>query len=152
MQGWFLQEHWNIHFRFFHFICITIKTVKTVTLWRWLSSGLLHHVVWQKFTNVSEVLAASIIRAMSGIVLMMEAASTSEMSTNFNQTTWHNNPEDSHLHTCHCETLKSHSIMLWTGTETSTNFLSDILWMRWWAFFVLVKCNTQTKWIQEKYS
>jgi hypothetical protein len=27
----------------------------------WLSSGMLHHVVWWKFTNVSEVLTASII-------------------------------------------------------------------------------------------
>jgi hypothetical protein len=30
-------------------------------------------------------------------VLMMEAASTSETSVNFYQTTWRNNPEDSHL-------------------------------------------------------
>jgi hypothetical protein len=28
---------------------------------------------------------------------MMEAASTSEMSVNFYQTTWRNNPEDSHI-------------------------------------------------------
>jgi hypothetical protein len=42
---------------------------------------LLRYVVWQKFTNVSEVLAASIIRAT------MEAASTYEMSANFYQTT-----------------------------------------------------------------
>jgi hypothetical protein len=33
----------------------------------------LHHVVWQKFTNISEVLTASIIRA-----LMIEAVNTSE--------------------------------------------------------------------------
>jgi hypothetical protein len=26
-------------------------------VWRWLSAGLLHHVVWQNFTDVSEVLA-----------------------------------------------------------------------------------------------
>jgi hypothetical protein len=31
------------------------------------------------------------------IALMMEAASTSEMSVNFYQTTRRNNPEDSHL-------------------------------------------------------
>jgi hypothetical protein len=37
-----------------------------------------------RFTNVLEVFAASIIRAM--IALMMEAASTSEMSVNFYQT------------------------------------------------------------------
>jgi hypothetical protein len=34
----------------------------------------------------------------SGIItLMMETANTSEKSGNFCQTTWHNNPEDSHL-------------------------------------------------------
>jgi hypothetical protein len=66
---------------------------------------LLHHVVWQKFTDVSEILAASIIRALSA--LMMEAASTSETSTNFYQTTRRNNSEDSHLHTRRRENLKS---------------------------------------------
>jgi hypothetical protein len=45
------------------------------------------------FTDVSEVLHASIIKA---IVLMMEAASTSETSINVYQTTWCNNPEDRH--------------------------------------------------------
>jgi hypothetical protein len=47
------------------------------------------------FTNVSEVLAASIIMAMSD--LMMEAARTSETLVNFYQTTRRYNPEDSHL-------------------------------------------------------
>jgi hypothetical protein len=49
------------------------------------------------------VLAASII-----IALMMEAASTYEMLVNFYHTTWRYSPEDSHLHTCHCENLKSY--------------------------------------------
>jgi hypothetical protein len=39
---------------------------------------------------------------------MMEAASTSEIMVNFYQTTWHSNPEDSHLRTCHHENLESH--------------------------------------------
>jgi hypothetical protein len=56
--------------------------------------------VYRRFRGV----AASIIR-----VLMMEAASTSEMPENFYQTTWHNNPEDSHLHNCCQKNLKSHS-------------------------------------------
>jgi hypothetical protein len=43
------------------------------------------------FTNVSEVRAASTIRAM------MEAARTSETLVNFCQTTQRYNPEDSHL-------------------------------------------------------
>jgi hypothetical protein len=47
-----------------------------------------------KFTNVSDVLAASIL-----IALMMEAASTSETLVNFYETTRRYNPEDSHLHT-----------------------------------------------------
>jgi hypothetical protein len=42
-------------------------------------------------TGVSEVLAASIIRAM------MEAARTSEMLVNVYQTIRRNNPEDRHL-------------------------------------------------------
>jgi hypothetical protein len=41
------------------------------------------------------------------IALMMEAASTSETSANFYQTTRHYNPEDSHLHTRRRENLKS---------------------------------------------
>jgi hypothetical protein len=42
------------------------------------------------------------------IALMMEAASTSETSVNFYQTTRRNNPEDSHLYTRRRENLKSH--------------------------------------------
>jgi hypothetical protein len=45
---------------------------------------------------MSEVLAATIIRAMS-LDLMMEAARTSETLVNFYQTTRRNNAEDSHL-------------------------------------------------------
>jgi hypothetical protein len=53
-------------------------------------------VVWYKFTDVSEVLAASVIRVI--IALITEAASTSETSENFYRTTQHNSPEDIHLH------------------------------------------------------
>jgi hypothetical protein len=49
-------------------------------------------VVWHKFTDILEVHAVSIVRA-----LMVEAASTSETSVNFYQTTRRNNPEDNHL-------------------------------------------------------
>jgi hypothetical protein len=41
---------------------------------------------------------------------MMEAASTSETSTNFYQITRRINPEDSHLHTRRRENLKSHML------------------------------------------
>jgi hypothetical protein len=42
------------------------------------------------------------------IALMIEAVSTSETSVNFYQTTRRDNPEDSHLHACSSENLKSH--------------------------------------------
>jgi hypothetical protein len=66
----------------------------------------LHWVVWEKFTDVSEVLAASIIRA-----------SISETLVNVYQITQHNNPEDSHLHTHHHWNLKSHNttVISFTG-------------------------------------
>jgi hypothetical protein len=48
------------------------------------SSGLSRRVVWQKFADVLEVPAASIIRRI--ICLMMEAANTSETWVNFCQT------------------------------------------------------------------
>jgi hypothetical protein len=54
---------------------------------------------------------AFIIRAM------MEAASTSETSVCFYQTTRSNNPDDSHLHTRRREDLKSH--YMYSGTEYS---------------------------------
>jgi hypothetical protein len=41
------------------------------------------------------------------IVLMMEAARTSETLVNFYQTTRRYNPEDGRLHTHRCENLKS---------------------------------------------
>jgi hypothetical protein len=47
-------------------------------VWRWLSSGLLRRVIW-------------------AIAVMMEAASTSETSVNYYQTTRRNSPKDSHL-------------------------------------------------------
>jgi hypothetical protein len=74
---------------------------------REMSSGMLRSVVWQKFIDVSEVLAASIIRAKT---LMMETARTSETSVNVYQTTRCNIPEDSHLHTRRRENLKSHQV------------------------------------------
>jgi hypothetical protein len=51
---------------------------------------MLCHVVWYKFTDVSEALAASFI-----IVLIMEVASTSKTSKSFYQTTQRNVSEDS---------------------------------------------------------
>jgi hypothetical protein len=58
-------------------------------------------------TDVSELHAASIIRAMI-IALMMEAARTSETSVDIQLRTQQYIPEDSELHTCRHENLKSH--------------------------------------------
>jgi hypothetical protein len=58
-------------------------------------------------TDVSEARAASITMAMI-IILMMEAAHTSETSDNIQLRTWQYIPEDSKLHTCHRENLKFH--------------------------------------------
>jgi hypothetical protein len=65
---------------------------------------MLRRVVSYKLTNVTEMLATSIIRAM-------EAVNTSETSVSFYETTWRNSPEDSHLHTRHPENLKSHKMI-----------------------------------------
>jgi hypothetical protein len=54
--------------------------------------------------------ASQTVTVGSDVVIrsMMEAASTSETSVHFYQTTRHNNPEDNHLHTRCRENLKSH--------------------------------------------
>jgi hypothetical protein len=67
---------------------------------------MLRFVVWYKFADVSEVLAASII-----IALMMEVARASETSVNFYQSTKRNIPEDGYLHTRRRENLISHKII-----------------------------------------
>jgi hypothetical protein len=58
-------------------------------------------------TNVSEVRAASIIRAM-----MMEAAHISETSDDIQLRTRQYIPEDSELHTRRRENLKSHKLVI----------------------------------------
>jgi hypothetical protein len=65
---------------------------------------MLRRVVLWKSTDVLEVLTASII------ALMMEAVRTSETSVSFYQTTLHNIPEDSRLHTRCRENQKYHLI------------------------------------------
>jgi hypothetical protein len=56
---------------------------------------MLRRVVWYKFTDVSEVLVACIVCAMT-----MEAVSTSEKSANFYQTTRPNLPEHNNRNLC----------------------------------------------------
>jgi hypothetical protein len=67
-------------FRFWSHSFITLQTAYNLwdfriswrRAWRWLSSGLLRRVIWYKFTDVSEVLTASIIRAMCFWIKMLE--------------------------------------------------------------------------------
>jgi hypothetical protein len=66
----------------------TISEMKMAVFWVVAPRSLV------KFTNVSEVLAASGL-----IALMLEATRTSETLVNFYQTTRRYNPEDSHLRT-----------------------------------------------------
>jgi RNase adaptor protein for sRNA GlmZ degradation len=77
-------------------------------------------VFWvESFTDVSEVLAASIIRAISddlhnqgddSSVLMMEAESTSETLVNFYQTTRRYNPEEHCSRTMFLNNADKHSM------------------------------------------
>jgi hypothetical protein len=70
-------------------------------------------VDWYMITNVSEVCAASIIRALREAAwmpaLIMQAVRTSETLVNFYLSTRRYNPEDSHLHNQCRENLKTYS-------------------------------------------
>jgi hypothetical protein len=66
---------------------------------------MLRRLVWQKYTDISEVLAAS-------ITLMMETVSTSETYVNLYQATRRDIPNDSQLHIRCRENLKSHDLHL----------------------------------------
>jgi hypothetical protein len=76
--------------------------------WRWFGRGYA-----RKQTPVLQTLSTNFTENLTLIALMMAVASTSETSVNVYQTTWCNNPEDSHLHTRHRENLKSHPVDLY---------------------------------------
>jgi hypothetical protein len=61
------------------------------------------------FCNVAPCSVVEVYRVL--IVLVIEAASTSETSVNLYQTTRRYNPEDSHLHTRRRENLKSYQFI-----------------------------------------
>jgi hypothetical protein len=56
----------------------------------------------------------------ASIIRVMEAASTSETLVNIYQTTWCNNPEDSHPHNRSCENLKSHRLRMFKNRVLRT--------------------------------
>jgi hypothetical protein len=58
------------------------------------------------------VALCSLVEVETLIALMMEAASTSETSVNFYQTTRRNIPKDSNLHSRRSENLKSRNQLL----------------------------------------
>jgi hypothetical protein len=68
--------------------------------------------------------------------LMMKAVCTSDMSVNFNITTWRYIMEDSKLHTCRCKNLKSHIVNPY-GEVTLRCF-------RWFWFIALLMGAVRT--------
>jgi hypothetical protein len=62
----------------------------------------------------------------------MEAVSSSETSVSIYQTTWYNNPEDGHLHTCHHENLKSHLAVLCSCVPLVTDLFAREMWSLHW--------------------
>jgi hypothetical protein len=126
------------------------QSSKCSQLWRWLSSGLLHHVVLQKFTNVSGVLNASIIRVLSKLRVKRQVIGAGPRghislltfrcghtncpddgdgkhlwNVNFYRTIQHSNPEVSHLHIHHCENLKSQIVNLSTRWKQLLVFIAQ---------------------------
>jgi hypothetical protein len=87
------KRHFALNFSNVRFQVLTAASIKITAFWNVAPCSLVD--VYRR----SEVLAASIIRAMS----------TSETSVNFYQTTRRNNPEDSHFRTLRRENLKSYT-------------------------------------------
>jgi hypothetical protein len=73
----------------------------TWTFLRWLSSGMLRRVVWQKFDDVSQVMTGATNTA-SMIALMMVAVSTCETSVYFYKITRRSIPEGCNLRNMQC--------------------------------------------------
>jgi hypothetical protein len=82
---------------------------------------MLRCILWQKLTDVSEVLTASIIKA----IIALETVRTSETSVNFYHSTWRNILEDSHIHTRRRKNLKSHLIC----NDACTSLLFETKWL-----------------------
>jgi hypothetical protein len=75
-----------------HDVFLTYFRPKMTVFW------IMRRIVWQKLTDVSEVLAA----------LMTETVSTFESPVNFYHTTRSNIPEDGQLHTRRRQNMKIH--------------------------------------------
>jgi hypothetical protein len=73
-----------------------------------------------------------------------EAASTSETSAHFYQTTRRNNPEDSHLHTRLRENLKSHTyfLLIWITINSWRSWSLLVIWLCSCLFSRLAVCRT----------
>jgi hypothetical protein len=87
---------------------IMLWKLKNNLLPRCQASGKLRRVVSLKLTNVSEVLTASIVTALT--TLMMEMVVTSETSVSFSKTTRRSIPEGCHIHTRGRKDLTSHTV------------------------------------------
>lgn len=73
------------------------KTEMFQRVWRWLCTWMVRRVFWQKFDEISEVRAASIVRAFITTFLKMEAVSTIETLVIFYQNTRRDIPKDNLL-------------------------------------------------------
>jgi hypothetical protein len=101
---------------------LTVDNVKMTVF------GMLYFVVWYKFTDISEVITA----------LMMEAVSTCETSVSFYQKTRRSTPEDGEVRTCeHLSLLNAGRVSvrfatikmkgLYTGRRISENLTYDTI-------------------------
>lgn len=122
-----LAKHRMVHhLRVHKFIPIIIKE-------QWyLSSGILHNADWVPLSQVvftpSQTSSAKILSCPTGshnlksiprlLIVMLEAARTSDTSENFYQTTWRNIQEDNHFYTLRRGNLKSH---MWNYTRLNHN-------------------------------
>jgi hypothetical protein len=91
--------------------CVFRSRTYSSTSWRWLSSGMLHRVVWY-WPAFQRCLLLPSSERWELVALMANAVSTLETSVNIYQSTWRSIPEDSHLHTRRREDLKSHLAVL----------------------------------------
>jgi hypothetical protein len=80
-----------------------------------------------RMTGGANRMECLIVKPKKPIALMMEAASTSETSVRFYQTTRRINPKDSHFHSRRREKLESHSFLLLCDRNACISHLHSAL-------------------------
>jgi hypothetical protein len=101
---------------------------------------LIQYSKFRVFWDVAPCSHVEVNRRFRGAYCLMMSAS--ETSVNFNVTTWRYNTEDSELHACHRENLKSHIMQyLLFGTTDQINYFCYCL--NCWLLPGQIKC---TRW------